>query len=169
MRPGLSDAVLTIRPTQKLARRLRVELLPEAPASTTVLGDWYCTLLYTRPKQLILAVNERSRLPLLFPAAGTDPFEMRLSAKLGETLLALGVTASAIEKEQGEMSVGTVYAKTASRSLLGTINEFTFALDAYLPESDELLAAGLWLADTPIRPMKWARPVDVACELLSST
>jgi hypothetical protein len=40
---GLSNAVLTIRPTLKLAKRLRVELLPEAPASITVLGDWYCS------------------------------------------------------------------------------------------------------------------------------
>lgn len=58
--------MLVIRPTQKLAKRLRVELLPEAESSTTVLGDWYCTLLYTKPKQLILAVSERSRLPLVF-------------------------------------------------------------------------------------------------------
>jgi hypothetical protein len=65
------------------------------------------------------------------------------------------------------MSVETVYAKTANRSVLGTINDFTFALDAYLPESDNLLEAALWLARTPIRPMQWARPVDVAYQLLS--
>lgn len=167
VRSGLSNGVLTIRPTQKLAKRLGVELLPEAAPSTTILGDWYCTLLYTRPKQLILAVSEKSRLPLLFPAAGTDLFEERLPAALGQTLLALGVPVSTIEKEQVEMSVETVYAKTASRSLLGTINEFSFALDAYLPEGNSLLDATLWLADTPIRPMQWARPVDVVVELLA--
>lgn len=160
--------MLVIRPTQKLAKRLRVELLPEAEPSTTVLGDWYCTLLFTRPKQLILAVSEKSRLPLLFPAAGEHSFEVRLLAALGMTLMALEVPIPAIAREQADLSVETVYAKTASRSLLGTINDFTFALDAYLPESDKLLEAALWLACTPIRPMQWARPVDVAFELLSS-
>jgi hypothetical protein len=161
--------VIVIRPTQKLAKRLRVELLPEAESSTTVLGDWYCTLLYTKPKQLILAVSERSRLPLVFPATGEHSFEVRLLAALGMTLMALDVPIPTIAREQAEMSVETVYAKTANRSVLGTINDFTFALEAYLPESNDLLAAGLWLADTPIRPMQWARPVDVVRELLRST
>jgi hypothetical protein len=34
------------------------------------------------------------------------------------------------------------------------------------PENDDLLAAALCLADSPIRPMQWARPVDVVRELL---
>lgn len=85
------------------------------------------------------------------------------------TLMALDVPIPTIAREQAEMSVETVYAKTANRSVLGTINDFTFALEAYLPESNDLLAAGLWLADTPIRPMQWARPVDVVRELLRST
>ena len=153
----------------KLAKRLKVELLAEAEPSTTSLGDWYCTLLYTRPRQLILAVSEKSRLPLLFPATGEHTFEVRLLAALGMTLMALDVPIHVIAREQAEMSVATVYAKTASRSLLGTINEFTFALGAYPLEIDNLMDATLWLADTPIRPMQWARPMDVVRELMRAS
>lgn len=111
--------------------------------------------------------SEKSRLPLLFPAAGNDLFEERLAAALGQTLMALGVPVTAIEKELAEMSVETVYGRTANRSVLGTVNEFTFMREHFLAESDNLLEAALWLARTPIGPMKGRMPADVVFGLLA--
>jgi hypothetical protein len=54
--------MLVIRPNQVLAKRLKVTLAPLAQDSTNALGVWYCQLLYTKPRQLILAVSEKSRL-----------------------------------------------------------------------------------------------------------
>lgn len=160
--------MLAIRPTLKLAKRLKEPLETNPEPSTTALGDWYCTLLHTKPKQLILAVSEKSRLPLVFLATGEHHFEVRLLAALGKTLMALDVPTSAIAHEQAEMSESTVYAKTASRSVLGTMNEYAFMLEHFLAESDDLMEATLWLAQVPCGPLDHRRPTDAAVELLGT-
>lgn len=159
--------MLVIRPTQKLAKRLKEPWERSPEPSTTALGDWYCTLLYTKPKQLILAVSEKSRLPLVFLATGDHHFEVRLLAALGKTLMALDVPTNAIALEQAEMSESTVYAKTASRSVLGSMNEYTFMLEQILTESDDLMEATLWLAQVPCGPLDRKRPRDMAVGLLT--
>ncbi len=158
--------MLAIRPTQVLAKRLRVTLAPIAQDSTNALGDWYCQLLHTRPKQLVLAVSERSRLPVVFPVAGHFPFEGKLQAAVGSTLLALGVPMHVVTAEQDKMRP-TAYAKTMNRSVLGSINEYTFPLLDFLAENNDLMAATLWLAQTPCGPLKGRRPQSVALELLA--
>lgn len=157
--------MLAIRPTQVLAKRLKVALAPIAQDSTNALGDWYCQLLHTRPKQLVLAVSETSRLPVVFPAAGDFPFEGRLQAAVGNVLLALNVPKHVITTEQEKMHP-IAYAKTINRSVLGTINDYTFLLQAFLAESSDLMAATLWLAQVPCGPLKGRRARDVAVELL---
>lgn len=52
--------MLTLRCTQKLMRRLKVPTKVGTHAPTTVLGDWYANLIYARPQQLVLCMNERS-------------------------------------------------------------------------------------------------------------
>jgi len=157
--------MLAIRPTQVLARRLGVTLAPLAQDSTNALGDWYCQLLHTRPKQLVLAVSETSRLPVVFLAAGNFPFEGRLQAAVGEVLLALGVPMHIVTAEQDQMHP-VAYAKTINRSVLGTMNEYTFMLHAFLAESRDLREATLWLADVPCGPLQGRSAGDVAVELL---
>jgi hypothetical protein len=63
---------MIVRCTQKLLHRLPPALtagVQSVPSvATTVLGNWYATLLLTRPSYLILSVTERSRLCVLLPA-----------------------------------------------------------------------------------------------------
>jgi len=60
--------MVTLRCTQKLLRRLGVSTKAETPQPTTVLGDWYANLVYSRPHQLVLCLNERSLLAVLVSA-----------------------------------------------------------------------------------------------------
>lgn len=60
--------MLTIRCTQKLLLRVGVSPKVQTISPTTVLGDWYANLIFTRPQQLVLCLNERSLLFLLLPA-----------------------------------------------------------------------------------------------------
>ena len=63
--------MMTLRCTQKLLDRLSLSGnldTPETLSPTSMLGDWYATILFTRPSQLVLAVSEKSRLCLLLPA-----------------------------------------------------------------------------------------------------
>ena len=61
------------------------------------------------------------------------------------------------------------FAKTASRSLLGTMNDYAIAITWALAEEPGLSLRGLSLrlTNTPVGPMKGDCPADVAWRLLS--
>jgi hypothetical protein len=59
-------AVLTLRCTQRVRTRLRLpEQLPEAPASSGVLGDWYVHLVRFGRSEFAIATSERCLLTML--------------------------------------------------------------------------------------------------------
>ena len=121
----------TIRMTAKLVKRVKEPLVADPPASTGLLGDWYANLLYIDRQQLILAVSEKTLLPLLVPAKDAKDFPRRLRESLAEFLAALKIPTDKIEKELAEMSSRT-FSKTASRQLLGSMNDFANALEYYV-------------------------------------
>lgn len=166
---GLSDknVVLVIRSTQPLARRLKVVLQLDAEGSTT-LGDWYCHVVHFGRKQLVLAVSEEARLPVLFPAAGREPFEARLVSAVVDVLQAIGVPEDLVTEEVDRMSP-VVYAKTISRSVLGSINDYTNLADGYLEVTDDLLDVALRVAEAPCSPLGMRTPREVAREILRRT
>ena len=61
------------------------------------------------------------------------------------------------------------FAKTASRSVLGTINDYAIAVTWALAKEPGLTLHRLsvQLTDTPVGPMKYECPADVARRLLS--
>jgi hypothetical protein len=83
--------MFTLRCTRSLLKRLKPRPHPSPPAPTTKLGDWYCNLLHTRPQQLVLCASERTLLPVLIPAKGTEPLAVRLTDAVGEMLRTIGV------------------------------------------------------------------------------
>ena len=89
--------------------------------STAVLGDWYVTLLFARPQWLLLFVSETTRLPVVLPARELATMADRFRIALTDMLRALNVEAPFITRELGAM-VDVTFAKTNSRSVLGTIN-----------------------------------------------
>ena len=93
----------TLRCTRKLLKRLGAQPSSEAVAPATVLGDWYANLLFTRPQQLVLAMNERSLLCVLVPAAPGHQLGRRLRDAVSELLLAIGVPAAAVTAEAAAM------------------------------------------------------------------
>ena len=122
----------TLRCTRKLLKRLSERPTSEAIAPTTTLGDWYANLLYTRPQQLVMAMSERSLLCVLVPAKATAlPFEARLRSAVAELLLAIGVPDIVVADEVAAMSEHRVGA-TASRSVLGCMNDATYQLEGHL-------------------------------------
>lgn len=135
------------------------------PASTTTLGDWYANLLYTRP-QIVICVSERSLLPVLMPAKGTEPVVVRLVPAVGEMLRAIGVPPLAIDAELAAMADATL-STTASRTVLGSMNDFAFMLDSHLADGETLMEAALSLAEAPCSPIGMNSPRETTIELLS--
>jgi len=122
--------VYTLRCTRKLLRRTDETPSSEAVAPTTVLGDWYANLLYLRPQQLVLAMNERTLLCALVPAAPAATVAERLSVEVGGLLRDIGVPAAKVEAELAAMEHVAIGA-TASRAVLGCMNDAVYQLGAY--------------------------------------
>lgn len=88
---------------------------------------------------------------------------------LGTLLRELGVSQSAVARELAEMT-STVVARTASRSILGTINDFAIAVTWALEEEPEtsLHQLSLELCETPVGPLGYEQPGAFARELLGA-
>jgi len=108
----------TLRCTRKLLRRIDERPSSEVVSPTTVLGDWYANLLYLRPQQLVLAMNERTLLCALVPAAPAATVAERLRLEVGGLLRDIGVPEAMVEAEFASMEHVAIGA-TASRAVLG--------------------------------------------------
>ena len=102
---------------------------PDPPASSTVLGDWYANVLFWRP-QVALFVNASTFVPVLMPLAPASGVVGRFPAAMAEVFAVLGIDSRFVEAERSEMA-SVVLAKTASRQVLGVMNEFVFLAEAW--------------------------------------
>jgi hypothetical protein len=143
----------TIHATKKLRDWLKQTVVdPVDPA--TELGNWYATALFWKP-QVALFVNERTLLPVFMPLAPASSLARRFPEELRRVLDAHGVDPRFVDAEITSMGVGRI-AKTASRSLLGVMNEFTFFGNVHREElgaDENLVALSVRLAETPMSPL----------------
>jgi len=118
-----------------------------------MLGSWYATYVGWRP-QVVLLVNERTLLPVLMPLAPAASLLERFPQHLAGVLGALDVSAEFVDQELAAMGEG-VWAKTANRSVVGSMNEFVFLAEAWRDRgrADDLLAMSLHLAGVPCSPL----------------
>jgi hypothetical protein len=143
------------RLTQKLLRLVGAPTIA-SEASTTILGDWTGGIFYVGHHRYVLLVSEHGRLPVLMPGRDLRNLPRNFPG--------------AIEREVEASSLATI-TTTNNRSLLGTINDFSFLVSHQLrehPETD-LADAALWLSRTPVGPLRHEQPRDVACRLLTSS
>jgi hypothetical protein len=157
----------TLRCTRKLLRRTDETPTSEAVAPTTVLGDWYANLLYLRPQQLVLAMNERTLMCALVPAAPAATVAERLRLEVGGVLRDIGVPEAKVEAELAAMAHFGVGA-TASRAVLGCMNDAVKMLTVFprAARGDiDLRAAALYLAENIYSLTGHARPWLKALEL----
>lgn len=107
-------------------------------------------------ERLVLCVSEKTLLPIILPLKGGHLPE-RLREALTDTLRALGVPEQGRKSERKAMAE-VAYAKTASRVILGTMNDFQFAMPYHRPHEPSLLALGLKLSETPCSPLNYDAP-----------
>ena len=144
--------MLVIRGTRKILDRVGGVTAAADDRSTTRLGDWYVNVLFWSP-QFALFVSETTLLPVLVPFAPAATLIDRFSTALLAQLQAHEVRRSFTEAELVEMAPRRL-AKTASRSVLGVMNEFKYLADIYvkLDGESDLLALSMRLAGTPCGP-----------------
>jgi hypothetical protein len=135
--------VYTLRCTGKLLARLGpvTEVARDPP--TTVLGDWYGTLVYAPGMQLVLLVSERTLLPLVVPAREARTLAERLPVELGRAL-------------------------AESRQILGSMNDFRQMMMAHPWPPLSLTALSLELAEAPCGPIGMRSPDELTRELFAA-
>jgi hypothetical protein len=151
--------VFTFRCTQKLLDRLNVTPVPQAVSPDTILGDWYANLVRAGRIQVVLAVSERTLLPVVVPAKDGRSLVQRFTEALEPVLTSVGVPADAVNAECGAMQHWAI-GKTANRRILGSLNDLAFQLQIGLLEFPDraLLAQSLWLARTPLKVIEYGAP-----------
>jgi hypothetical protein len=161
--------MMTLRCTRKLLEALRAPSAAEPAPTSTVLGDWYANIYETRPRRVVLCLNERSLLAVLVEF-GDVPFLVRAIERSVAGLLArIGVPEDSIPLERAAIAKLQL-GPTANRRVLGCLNEAAFALshefDAmhpkYFPEHEDYLSRFIY-STTDYRP-----PYELARELFQA-
>lgn len=139
--------------TKKLLDRIKPSAMSSDCASSTILGNWYATALFWKP-QVALLVNERTLLPVLMPLAPATDLATRFPSYLDNVLAADGMQQQFIEQELAQMTA-VQYAKTSNRSVVGTMNQFSYLAERYRDylETNDLLELSIKLSETPYSPL----------------
>lgn len=162
----------TLRCTAVLLRRLQ-HLTPAGsgpePAPTTALGDWYANRLNIGRHRLILCTNERSLLSVVVPAKDLPQLPARLTTSVARLLVRIGVPPALAWAEIQAMQ-HVRFGPTRSKSVLGSMNEFVYQVDAEFSYSSEVVyldGVDLRLSEVPCGPLKYRNPAEVALDLIS--
>ena len=121
--------MVIIRPPTALAKKMKIRLVETISRSSTLLGDWHCLGLVIGRQQYILCVSEHGRLPVVLHAAPYASFPKRLGDALSEVLQKIGVPRAKTVDEVSKMK-DIVLAKTNSSSILGSMNDFRYQVQA---------------------------------------
>ena len=145
--------MVIIRGTRKFLDRVGAPREPNT-ASTTMLGDWFATVMFWRP-QVGLFVNATTLLPLFMPLAPAATVLQRFPDTLAVILRAHGIAEHIIDHEVAETAEQRL-AKTNNRSVVGVMTDFARLADWRRHEitgPDDLTWLSLDLARTPCSPL----------------
>jgi hypothetical protein len=98
--------VFTLRCTQRLLARLARPPAEIGIEPTTHLGDWYANLLRVGRRQLVLAISERTFLPVVITAAPANTIVARLRVELVEILRTMSIEGAIIDVEVTAATTG---------------------------------------------------------------
>lgn len=133
--------------------------VPDPLEPDTVLGDWTANLVRVGRTQVVLAISERTLLPIVLPAREGRTLARRLAEAIEPVLLLVGIPAEAARAELEAMQ-DAVIAKTASRRVLGSLKELSYHLEGelhYRPDRT-LLDHARALAETPMKLIDYGSP-----------
>jgi hypothetical protein len=161
--------MFAIRCTRKLLNRGAPAVLEAPVAPTTLLGDWYANVVFTRPEQLVVCIAERTLLPVVVTAKDVKGLPGRVAAAAREMLSAVGIGPGHIAAEVEAMECGYL-AVTANRRVLGSLNDFMFHFEHeyYAHPGLTLHERALSLAEMPCGAIEYAYPSEATRALFAS-
>lgn len=155
--------------TQKLLKELNVPLSsPGEVSSSEGLGNWYANLLRIERRKCLLFTNEKSLYSFLVPAVLKENLKHIEQEFLVHLLLNLkyeGFGPVALEKVSGEYrQLG--FSKTASRSVLGSMNDIAYQYEVYIHmdggvENAKILQINQKINRMPMSTLDYLYSIDV--------
>ena len=150
-----------MRSTAKILDRLHGEASAEVAEPTTLLGDWYANMVFSKPQQMVLCMSERTLLPIVVTARDLHRFSERLCVNLAEMLHSIGVPALDVDAELSEMDsfalTGTL-SKSTLASMNGLMRDLKWSLQ-YCPERSPVEHAQ-YVASFPRKALGFALPTE---------
>jgi len=163
--------MITFRCTKKLRKYLGIIPTDNSLLTTAALGDWYANLIPTLAGDLILFVSEKSLLTVAIPIWESHHLVPLFRIRVANLLWIIGIPQKIIAREIGHFDQ-VQFCKTASRSILGSMNEFAWNYQIMAEESVDkdgmsLSKAEYKMTQMPCGGLDYQFPVDVAKKLLS--
>ena len=170
--------MLVLRCTQKVLKRFGQEPRQiETSMPETLLGEWYVHIADEFDGEFALCVNAKSLYTLVLSIEKAKSLDRLVDAFLGSLvchLVELGIDRSCMERVASDYS-HVLVAKTANRSLLGSINDLTNHLYFHTGQQMQdtgkldLHAIEADLNMMPQRPIGWGFARDRLIELCRQT
>jgi hypothetical protein len=154
---------MLIRFTQKLSKKLKIGSLAQIEDDPDPFIEWYANLFAAERVQYILTTESKSLLSLVFYGRGVTDDNIFIKHWLGsmrEYFSEIGKS-FVFEKIIGPRTGQFIYAKTSSKSILGSMNDMIsmskFMLPARSMSPHEL---SQMINETPFKAIKYQRPLD---------
>ena len=159
--------MLIVRATKKLLRLAGPSTVSDDDRGTTLLGPWYATVLFWRPR-VVLLVNEVTLLPVLVPLAPAATLTGRVAEQISTVLTAHDVPVTFIDQERRHMRTVQL-GVTANRSVVGVMIEFARLAEVHHGDDPavDLVELAVRLAATPCSPL-YGRNVSPDRELAAT-
>jgi hypothetical protein len=155
--------------TQKLWRRLgyagRPPLDIQAPTlHNACLGSWAAKVFRYYRKDLVIGLNERTYLTVVFPLAPRAQFRFNFAAAVADALADLGLPMPVIRAESVAVEFEPL-TRLTSRSMAGTLNDLEFHCGIELEYHEDLRRVQRNLNDIPHVNRDPCVPVDAVARL----
>lgn len=163
--------MFALRCTRKVLKHIKDEPDEVSYPTTTALGDWYVNLIPMPIGELLIFVSERSLITVAIPAEDVQVILPQLRERVANLLKQIDIPENILKNELRQME-NTQLAKTASRSVLGSMNDIASNYQ-YMVEYDiagkilNLDEMELKLSEFPHKPLGYDVPSQFALKLLT--
>ncbi len=138
------------------------------------LGNWYANLIRIEKRKCLLFTNEKTLYTFLIPKVlkrNVVNIREEFITHLAYNLQFEGFGTDMVQKAGHEYQE-IALAKTESRSVLGSMNEFAFKYEFFICragglDSVKILAVNKKINRTPMSPLKYKYPIDLLHEALA--
>lgn len=151
---------MLFRPSLKLATRIKVSKLVELPLNGNPLGDWSGNIFNVSRTQYIILSNTKSLYSYLMLAKGITT-EQAFVARSMETIrdfMEHDGHPSSVRSLLPCADTPTSFAKSLSRSVIGSMNDLVFGAKLMLSDGIDQHEVSIRLNETPLKALKYANP-----------